>query len=1484
MFASLFLLVYCLVALVNYSTVQSLLGSAAGRYLSKETGGTIKVGSISANILGQMVIHDVLWLTPSNDTVASLKKVQVKFDGMPFKERSMTLDKVKLQDGYYHLYQTGEGTSMDFLLQYLIDRFGKKKHDPNERYTVNIGRVEADRLTYRQTLPKPPTAPDSIHGVNVFDMFVHDCSLRVRNLRVCNDHVTCMLEKFTAKERSGFQLEQLTGNVYVASNGISVTNLVLESDSTYVEGDVLLDYPTWESMSHFEDSVRLFACLNHGTRLDGRTAGYWVETLWGVDDIYELEGTVSGLVNDLYCEDMLLRFGNEGNLAFDGHLQDITRFPNSDMKVDIYRLSTSHDEVASLSVMKQLGVKMPKIVKQMGQVELEAHLDGSIDALSTQATVACALGNVELAGWALKDEEEKGNYVYFANVSSTGLQLSRIVPNDWVSHTGCELSVQGEGLDFKTMTASVEGKLYNTYLRGNRVNPIRINAQMDDGVVDALVSIRDTVLNMKMDAHLDLSRDSSLSCNADVNIAGADLKRLKLLATEDDTTFRVVTHLKGNLECDNINDLMESIQGNLVLEDSHVERNHKGLAMDNIRVDMVQDGGEKRMNIRSDVLQARIDGYFSYASLPLMFRNFCDHYVPRYFNPFLLKEPVESYDALAEADINLQIDLNDPYQKLAFFLPTVRIADGTRLTGNYNYAESLKMVVRSDSIRVGGVQLCDVGVNCREQGGQYVASVVLDHLRTGEQNLVDDVGLKLSMDSRAVFCDLNWEKRTDSLPSGVDLNLMMRSDTNENEVVLLHNNITVNGTPWALAAAGPCIINREGFLLDGLRLHSLQQDQAIQLDATIQHQPNDQVNASFEHFDINTLAFLWNRTPLSLAGVIDGKATVYGLTETPYLNASLTVEDLDVNDVPLGDADIHSTWNAEMNQLSLYLKTKLHAEKGLMEPLSANGFIDMNNDDMGLDFTVEIDQLELAAAMPFVDNAISQLDGTLNGKFRVEGTLSQPSISGRAYIEEGVVGVDYLNTTFSVDDTIYIYPNAVRLKHMTVHDAQTGTLTVSGLLRHTYYKDMRLDFNLKADNFLCLDSKPHYDDFYGTLLIDANGTVTGTIDNLKASLNATTRKGTELHLPITSKSDVELASYIEFVDGNTPYYYIIPTPDGVETRGVNKEQALAKPPSAQKFNLTINLNATPDAHIYLPVETPTVSVDLAATGAGDLVIKVASGTDPTITGVYEIGSGSLDLSFLGLMSRKFAIAEGGTLTFPGDINGMTLDVEAINTQRVNTATLTGESSIEGNGQYINVQSVISMSGTMTNPEIGFDIRLPNADASVQEEVFSYIDRSNEIDMLNQTLSLLVFNRFYNNTTASNGVSTDGLSGGYSMVANTLGSLVSEAVEFVNVGFDYRSATELTGQQFDVELSKTWNKFYFESTFGFGTDARAIDGNANNTITGDVLLGYKMNPRLHFFVFNRSNTNDYTRSDLPFKQGVGMKYVRDFDKWSDLFKK
>ena len=58
----------------------------------------------------------------------------------------------------------------------------------------------------------------------------------------------------------------------------------------------------------------------------------------------------------------------------------------------------------------------------------------------------------------------------------------------------------------------------------------------------------------------------------------------------------------------------------------------------------------------------------------------------------------------------------------------------------------------------------------------------------------------------------------------------------------------------------------------------------------------------------------------------------------------------------------------------------------------------------------------------------------------------------------------------------------------------------------------------------------------------------------------------------------------------------------------------------------------------------------------------------------------------------------------------------------------------------------------------------------------------------------------------------------------------------------------------------------------------------NSAVIDALVGYRLSPLVHLFAYNRTNTNDYTRMDLPYKQGVGLKLTKDFDHWGELFKK
>ena len=87
----------------------------------------------------------------------------------------------------------------------------------------------------------------------------------------------------------------------------------------------------------------------------------------------------------------------------------------------------------------------------------------------------------------------------------------------------------------------------------------------------------------------------------------------------------------------------------------------------------------------------------------------------------------------------------------------------------------------------------------------------------------------------------------------------------------------------------------------------------------------------------------------------------------------------------------------------------------------------------------------------------------------------------------------------------------------------------------------------------------------------------------------------------------------------------------------------------------------------------------------------------------------------------------------------------------------------------------------------------------------------------------------------------------------------------------------------MNISKDWGRWYLESTLGYGGDSRGLENTsaAGSTII-DALIGYRISPLVHLYAYNRTNTNDYTRIDLPYKQGAGIKLTKDFDRWTDLF--
>lgn len=1473
----LLVLLYVAVAAMNYSLVQSIVGSKVAQHFENQWGGEVKIGSMSLNVLNHVRLRDVLLVDPQGDTILKANRLTCRFNEFPYSSAGLNVDRVMLRDAQFHLVSDSTGKTN---LQYIIDHFPPSEKETTKPFTIRVGRVSLRNVRYYHHLYTKYDPYRFPTGVVYSQMDYSHLNGVIKNVRVRNGHITCKVEQLEANEKSGFHLKKMKGNIYVADNGISVTNLDLMTDYSHIQADVLLKYHSWESMKDFLDSVTLQVQFRPGNLCSMADAAFWAPVLYPMDELINVEGYVKGPVADLHMRDMVVRFGRGSEIVMDGYIVGLPNIDTTVINANVSHMTTNYSDLLNVKHPPQFNVKVLPVIQYMGSIDIAANFMGTIKDFYANANVNTALGNI-VADVALQYNEATHDYAYLGEVASAGLNLSHLAPNEWVSQTGFELAFNGDGFNPRSMTASIEGTLYNTIFRGNRLKETLLTAQVADGEASAQVKIDDPLAQIQLEGTYQMVDNSTV--HAQIDIDQIDLYRLKLWQNESDSAMLLASNIEADMGWNG--NLLETLNGTLRLKNTHLLRNSQTTTIDNVVLDAQSAEGQKSLTLKSDIVNLDMKGYFAYDKLGLLVRHFCDQYLPLYYNPYKQDNTTPDYLPIADADIDFNILWNDPHHKSAIFLPTIDIAPKTTILGNYNFTEDFKLVVRSDSVKIGGLCLHDIGVDCRDVSGRFNINVLMEELFVGNNSMLENVGAQLAFTPAGASCNLRWNDYQTDATKG-DLLLSLSSSLEENTLSILRGGLSIHGIPWQLMNEEEIVLADKNVCVEGLMLRS--EDQSIRMATHIHKSDDDWLNLVFNHFLIDQFAFLLDPIGFGASGAIDGDFTMRSIGNNPYFDADLDIANLEINDQWLGDAQLKSHWDSQHKRINISLATDAQNESGLRAPIAARGYVELGTKDPGLNFNVQVGHLPIEIAAPFLASFSSYQNGTVDGDLTVGGTLSDPQVNGTVRIENGQVLIDANNVVYTINDSVVLQPDAIVFNRMAIKDPKQGIAYLDGTIHHKSFKDMKFDLRLQSDRLYIMNTTPQGAALYGNMYASVDGTVTGTDRNMNIAVNARTEQGSRLAIPINDKRQVrglDASNGILFLGEETEALF------GNSTEEVFKahqhyETKTTESTDAFQFKVVVNVAVTPDLQMLLPLDISQMYADISAVGSGDLEISIGSNQELSIRGPYEFDDGDMSFTILGLLTKKFTLAEGSSIVFNGPISNAHFDLDAIYSQRVNLATLTGEVSQMGkSAQNIQVQNVIQVDGTLQSPTIGFDLRMPNADQSVQDEVFSYIDRDNERDMLTQTLSLLMLSQFYNTSTSSaQGGQTANLSGGYAVLANSLGSILSEVIQVVDVNFDYKAASELTNQQLDVDISKEWNRLYFESTLGFGSESQTLQQNNGTNFTGDVLIGYKINPRWHVYGFNRSNTNDYTRSDLPYKQGVGLKYTRDFDRWSDLFHK
>lgn len=1462
----LFLGIYLLVAMLNFSWVQSFVGIKVGQKMSAAWGGKVRVGAIHFSPISHVVLDDVELISPTNDTIFMCEELACRFTHFPYRNMALKFDKVVLRNAFYHfesirLPSGDHATNLQFIVDYYASEVADTNGAPSEPFSVEVKELLLHNVTYRQDLPEGEGMAHYDHGVVIPHMQYNNVESRIQNVRVINDSVRCRMVSFATTEASGLHIDSLSFDCIVSPHIIQAENLHLVTDSSCLYLDARLTYDGWDAMSDYCNNVHHDVIIKPGSHANLCEAAYWAPALWGLSCRVTPQGRCHGTVSEMHAVDFLAGFGEESYVRINGYVKGLPDMSVAEAHVNVREMHVTHADLLSVQHPQPIRVLMPDLLREMNTIEGDAALHGGLKNCAAEMNLTTRVGDMG-GRVAVRYDSLQHDYVYVGEMDCRTLGVQSILPNEWVSRTGMHIVMEGRGFDPQTMSASMEGRLFDTRWHGRNISRTLLSAEIERGVLSADVGIDDTLVSCDLSAAADLARHAY---DLNVDIRHARLKELHLLPDADSSVV-VTARIRADLQGTDV----EHLSGTVTASGIDCLIGSREIAANDITITSDEHDNYKDLTLRTDWMTLALKGYFDYADLPLAARDFCDRYVPTYYNPF---RNADTADVMPLTDASFDVDLywDDDLGTFHRLLPNVSLAAGTSLHGNYNHNESLRLVFRSDSVAVGGVALHDVGFNTSPQSNTYQMNVKVGGLALGGSPFMENVRLNASAGSRISMLSLRWDDDASTVENEGDLEFFLTSTPEDNKLMVTKPTFYFKGYGWTIVNTKDLLFNNERIEVDNLKVYGLDQSLAIsaklngsKTSASDQHSQNeDFVKVAFDDFSLDRISeMFWVDKSINVLGDIDGNFVMRGLSQTPYIESELTIDNCVVNNQVLGRVDVRSNWEAEENRLYLDLVSSRDREGS--RPVEAHGTALLKGEDPLLDFYVDINNVDMKTLGPVLATVTSRIDGQVGGSFHFSGTPKKPQLDGTLAITDGLLQVDASGVTYTFADKFVIQNDTLTLKDFTIRDVHGNTAKVNGQIAYDH-EDLLLDLALRTDRILVLDSRSHGNALYGRLFASATGTMTGTVAHPVILVNASTLDGCELNVPISNTLQADEQDFVHFVSYQPQ----------AEQRRVSEINSVGD------LRLQLNLTVTPGLRLHLPMDFSELSADVTAKGRGDIRFSLnGAGSQPTVLGDYEFASGTFSLNLLSLIEKNFTIEQGSTLNFPGSIDNARFDISAVYSQRVNLVSLLGASTSQSDS-YAQVQDVIKLSGTMQNPSIKFDIRLPNADQTVSDQVFSYIDRNNERDMLNHSISLLMLGRFANAGIFSNSNNYNGLSS-FDVLTTSMSSVMSNMIKVVDVNVTYQTGATANTGQLDVGISKEWDKFYFESSFGYGTGTNEMDATTANVLVGDVVAGYKINPYIHVYGFHRSNTSYYTRTELPYKQGAGFKWTKDFNTIYDLF--
>jgi len=1015
------------------------------------------------------------------------------------------------------------------------------------------------------------------------------------------------------------------------------------------------------------------------------------------------------------------------------------------------------------------------------------------------------------------------------------------------------------------LNADVEGEIHTFQFKQRQLADIGINGLFQERQFNGDISINDRLIQADFGGKINFDTLVPVF-NFDLKLKHTHLAKLGLMQV--DTSAVLASNIRLNFTGKTLDD----IRGSIRLDSTQLSYMGASYFMESLQLQTGSDDFNNRtIALNSDYVDGDVKGQFLLRTINASFQSFLGNYLPNVFMP-------NEEQLAASEQMDWDIRFKDLSDILPLFQKPIDVAQNGRWQGEYSAEDKqLSSNFLLDRASYQGIIFDSLYLDVHSSEPGLSAKLSVSSLIFKEKTKQDTLGLSIDnlvlsslMHNDSIHFLIDWNNNFKALKNYANIDGDVRfSEMPEINLKLNKADIVINDTSWYIHPENTFKLINNKLLFDKVGFYS--GSQKIEVAGAIDQQSEQALKLSFNHFYLSNFDILLNYKGVDLNGQIDGNIQFVNLSKSFDFLADLKVLNLMVNNEHIGNATINSKRNIDKSIFVNAEIVKPLKNNQVKKPLVFKGYFLPENSVNSLDFNLMLNELPVQVASPFLYRFVDEFSGTASGNVRVSGTPAEPGLQGSVNLNEVGFRIIYLNTHYTLSADAVIDNRFIDLRNADLRDDFNNKAQLYGGLFHNHLKDFGVDLSVWPDNFMGLNTRKGMNSlFYGTAFASGTVDINGMFDAVELNMNLTANRNSAVVIPINLTADVSDIEYINFINP------VDTLPEKQQERKQIKELS--------NFSLNMDLSLTPDARveIILPEELGNIQGE----GYGDLNLNLNRAGNFTMAGDYQVNKGSFLFTVKNVYKKRFDLEDGGTISWTGDPYAGELNMKAIYHVKTSLNTL-GMSQDTSFRTRVPVDCIIGLKDEILNPQVKFSFAFPNSSEEVKQTVYSQIDTTNQAEMSQQMLSLLVLNSFSFSSATGNENFASGVGGSsLQLVANQLSNWLSQISKDVDVGIKYRPGGAITNEEVEVALSTQLfdERVSIDGNFGYQNLNNVPSTNTSN-IVGDINVEVKMTKdgRFRMKAFNRTNAIDMDNI-APYTQGVGVFYRKEFNTFKDLFKR